>query len=221
MSIKDNLAYQIETGANSPDAFFEVRVAGIVNNWYLFDHHIGSNRAKLSASCLLTPKVGDEVLVFAGKTNNYIMSVLERANIHDPAEIMFASGAQVICESGTLGFKADTVSLNGTETVDINAQRLSMKSTESELRSTSFDAWLGKVNAKALSVNLVANQVSTVFGRLIARAKQSFRWIEGVDETRAQRIRMATSDRIQMTSKHTSIRAEGYVKIDGEKIDLG
>jgi hypothetical protein len=221
MNIKDNLAYQLEPDANSPEAFIEVRVAGIVNNWYLFDHQLGSNRAKLSASCLLAPEVGDEVLVFAGKTSHYIVSVLTRANSHQPAEIMFASGAQVVCQSGTLGFKADTVSLNGTETVDINAHRLSIKSTKSELRSGTFDAWIGKVDAKALSVKLVANQVSTVFGRLIARAKQSFRWVEGVDETRAQRIRMATSDRIQMTSQHTSIRAEGYVKIDGEKIDLG
>jgi len=160
-------------------------------------------------------------LVFAGKTNNYIMSVLERVNSHHPAEIMFASGAQVVCQSGTLGLTADRVNLNGTETLELNAHRLSMKSTKSELRSANFDAWIGKASAKALSIELVANQVSTVFGRLIARVKQSFRWIEGVDETRAQRIRMAASDHIQMTSKHTSIRAEGYVKIDGEKIDLG
>lgn len=221
MSTKDNLAYQMETGANSPDAFFEVRIAGIVNDWYLFDHHVGSSRAKVSASCLLTPDVGDEVLVFAGKTNNYIMSVLERANSGRNAEIVFPTGAQLHCPSGSLSLKAESVNINGTNTLDLNARTLSVQSTDAQLRSTNFDTWIGKLDARALSVKVVANQVSTVVGRLIERAKQRFQWIEGVHETRAGRIRMASSDRIQMTSKHTSIRAEGYVKIDGEKIDLG
>lgn len=221
MSTKDNLAYQIEMGTNSPDVFFEVRIAGIVNDWYLFDHHIGSSRTKVSASCLLTPEVGDEVLVFAGKTNNYIMAVLERANSGRNAEIVFPAGAQLHCRSGALGLKAESVSIHGTKTVDLNAHRLSVQSTDAQLRSTNLDTWIGKLDVRALSVKLVANQVCTVVGRLIERAKQRFQWIEGVHETRAGRIRMASSDRIQMTSKHMSIRAEGYVKIDGEKIDLG
>lgn len=221
MNIKGNLAYQMETGANPPDAFLEVKIAGIVNDWYLFDHHVGSSRAKVSASCLLTPEVGDEVLVFAGKTNNYIMSVLERVNSERSPAIMFPVGAQLHCRSGELGLKAESVSIHGTTALDLNSQRLSVQSTDTKLRSVNFDTWIGKLDARALSIKLVANQVSTVVGRLIERAKQRFQWIEGVQETRAGRIRVTSSDRIQMTSKHTSIRAEGYVKIDGEKIDLG
>jgi hypothetical protein len=77
MSPKENLAYRIETNTNILDPFFQVRITGIVNDWYLFDQQVGPSRAKVSASCLLTPEVGDEVLVFVGKTTHYIMSVLE------------------------------------------------------------------------------------------------------------------------------------------------
>lgn len=221
MSPKENLAYRIEKNTNIPDPFFQVRITGIVNDWYLFDQQVGSSRAKVSASCLLTPEVGDEVLVFVGKTNHYIMSVLERANSHQSVEIMFPAGARFNCLAGPLDVKAGAINLNASETVELSTELLSVKSSGTELRASRLDAWIGKIDAKAFSIELAANQISTVFGRLITRAKQSFRWIEGIDETRAGRVRIASADRIQMSSKHTSIRAEGYVKIDGKKIDLG
>jgi len=221
MRHKENLAYEFKPDTQPQEAFFQARVAGMINDWYLFDHQISAGRAKKSASCLLTPEVGDEVLIFAGQTNNYIMSVLEQADKNQPAEIAFPAGAEFRCQKGALEFTADAVRIHGNETLNLDAQQLSLNATESRLRSNQFLAWIGQVDAKAIGVKLVAHQVSTVFGRLIARAKESFRWTEGLDETRSGRIRVVSSDRIQMSSKHTSIRAEGYVKIDGEKIDLG
>ena len=45
--------------------------------------------------------------------------------------------------------------------------------------------------------------------------------MENLDETRAGRVRLQVKDRFHLTSRHASVIAEGQVKIDAEKIDLG
>jgi hypothetical protein len=45
--------------------------------------------------------------------------------------------------------------------------------------------------------------------------------LENLDETRAGRMRLQVAERFHLKARHASVIAEGQVKIDAEKIDLG
>jgi hypothetical protein len=71
------------------------------------------------------------------------------------------------------------------------------------------------------TISTVAQQMTSTVGRLIQRARDSVRWIDNADETRAGRVRMQVEERMHVTARHATILAEGQVKIDADKIDLG
>ena len=83
----------------------------------------------------------------------------------------------------------------------------------------------GRVSAQMThtqsAITMIAQTVQSTVGRLILKARNSFSWIENLHETRAGRMRLQIENRFHLKSKHTTILAEGQVKIDGEKIDLG
>ena len=74
--------------------------------------------------------------------------------------------------------------------------------------------------ASALVSSIAQNITSTV-GPLVQKTRDSFRWTENLEETRAGRVRLQIKERFHLKAKHATVLAEGQVKIDGEKIDLG
>ena len=221
MHTHDNLAYLIDQEHSPSDAFSQHRVTGIAGEWFLFNDSLKCGRAKVSASCLLYPEVGDQVLVFNGAPNAYILTILARGNPQQQATVRLPDHSELTCSSGPLTLSAHSLRFKSQREISLKSSELRIASDMTEIRSKQLYGWFALVDTKAINIKLIADQCSGVFGRLIHRARESFRWIEGTDETRAGRVRIRAQEHIQVTSKHTSIRAEGYVKIDGKKIDLG
>lgn len=221
MKTNNNLAYLIHQNNSSSEVFFQVRVTGIAGEWFLLSDSLNCDRAKVSASCLLKPEVGDQVLVFNGKPNAFILTILVRANHQQSASIELPANCEIMCPEGQVTVNSQSIQLSAQDGIELDSTCVSVKSKTTEIRSDQLHGWFAQIDAKTIGMRLVATQVSTVFGRLIHRAKESFRWIESKDETRAGRLRIQAQENVQITSKHASIRAKGYVKIDGQKIDLG
>ena len=75
--------------------------------------------------------------------------------------------------------------------------------------------------ALSVPVDELFNTLSATLGRLLSRSIESFRSVQGLDETRAGRSSTIVQDHHQLRAGHITTRAEGFVKIDGQKIDLG
>lgn len=222
MITRNNLAFQAEVNDCLPLGLSQASVVGQVGNRYLLQAAEAPGQARLSASCLLRPAMGDEVLVFSGKgAEAYIVSVLERAAKGIAAEIELPGNTEVTCPTGKLSIHAQALSLSGRDTVALRGKSLSLQGEQTELRSRRLNGWFGEVDVKAISFKAFARHFSGVYDRVIQKAKESFRWVQGKDEVRAGRVRVHAKDHVQVTSTHTSIRTTGYVKIDGKKIDLG
>jgi hypothetical protein len=221
MSKQGNLAFLNEQSEQLENCFSQTRVVGVIGDWFLFEGRNLSGRAKLSADCFLKPGIGDEVLLFKGESQTFVLNVLARASMTEGAKIIFPNDSQLMCERGKLSIKADSLALQTKEAIELEGNALSLSANNMELRTQSFKGWCTDVDIKTFSIRIAANQLLSVCGRVMQHAKECFRWIEHTDQTRANRIRLHAKDHVQVTSTHASIRAQGFVKIDGQKIDLG
>lgn len=221
MKKHDNLAYLDVANDRPENSLFQARVVGVIGDWFLFEGGAMSGRAKLSADCFLRPGIGDEILLFTGQSQTFILNVLMRASTSDRATVVFPDQSELTCQKGQLSLNAQSLSIKAREAVDLQGTTLSFSARKTELRSERFKGWCAGIEVKSSSIRVAAHQLLSVFGRTIQRAKDSLRLIDNSDQTRARRVRIHANDHVQVTSTHASIRAQGFVKIDGQKIDLG
>jgi hypothetical protein len=68
---------------------------------------------------------------------------------------------------------------------------------------------------------LFVGKIETVAVRIMERAKNVYRQVEELQQTRANRVRTLVEGTYQLNSETTTIKSEKNVNIDGEKIHLG
>jgi len=56
---------------------------------------------------------------------------------------------------------------------------------------------------------------------MITRVRESWRKVEGLDETQAARMRVYIQGSHQVDAEHVTVNAEGFVRIDGKSINIG
>jgi hypothetical protein len=191
-------------------------VTGRADRWFLFD---AAGHAPLRAvraeSCLIEPECGDTVLVAAGGANamSYVLAVLARAQ-RSAASLVLPGDVSLHTDDGALRVEAASVDVKAERSLTMQAPDIAMTGARGALKFQRVDAAVG-------TLSTVAQQVTSTVGRLIQRARDSVRWIENADETRAGRVRMQVEERMHVSARHATILAEGQVKIDADKIDLG
>jgi hypothetical protein len=179
-------------------------------------------RALRAQSCLVEPECGDTVLVAAGGSNaiSYVLAVLARAQTSG-ATLMLPGDVALHTERGALRVEANSVDLKAEHSVTMQAPEIAMTGVRGELTFHRVDTAIQQLHARFGAVSTAAQQVTSTVGRLIQRARDSMRWIDNADETRAGRVRMQVEERMHVSARHATILAEGQVKIDADKIDLG
>ncbi|WP_321800917.1 DUF3540 domain-containing protein [Caballeronia sp. J97] len=201
-------------------------VTGRAGKWFFVSAADASaDRALRAESCLIEPDCGDTVLVCRGgaigaNAAAYIVAVLARAAA-DSARLLLPGDVALHAAEGALQVEAERIELKAARVVSLEAPVVAMEGVRGELNFHRVDASVSEAHARFGVVSAMAQQMTSTVGRLVQKARDSFRWIEKVDETRAGRVRMKVDERLHVTAQHASVLAEGHVKIDGEKIDLG
>ncbi len=200
-------------------------VTGQADKWFFLGGLPQTERALRADSCLLAPECGDTVLVCTGVAVGlasvpYILAVLSRAH---PSHGVLAlpGGATISGDDGKLLFAAKELLLEGSDTVSIKAPNVSLAAVDGELKFSRLRTMVQDFHGAFGQVQSVAQSINSTVGRLLQKATNSFRWTENVDETRAGRMRLQVEERFHLKARHASVIAEGQVKIDAEKIDLG
>ncbi|WP_277187860.1 DUF3540 domain-containing protein [Caballeronia sp. BR00000012568055] len=219
----NNLVPMMRTGNEEAVGLVYATVTGRAGPWYFLSAADGSaERALRADSCLIAPDCGDSVLVCRGGANvaAYVLAVLARA-VPNSAELLLPGGVALHAEQGGLRIDAARIGMNATGEVSIGAPRVAVEGVVGEMAFDRMNASIRETDARLGIVRTVAQQVTSTVGRLVQKARTSFRWTEDIDETRAGRVRMQVEERLHITAQHASVLAEGQVRIDGEKIDLG
>lgn len=188
-------------------------VAGQADKWFFLSGCAteSGERALRAESCLLQPERGDTVLVCSGvavgvTSVSYILAVLSRTDPQQGA-LMLPGGATLTADNGNLTVSARQLDLAGDQSLNLKAPNLAITAVQADM---TFN-----------NLSTVAQTITTTVGRLLQKATDSFRWTQNVDESRAGRMRLQVAERLHIKARHASLMAEGQVKIDGDKIDLG
>lgn len=193
-------------------------VTGRAEQWYFLSAGLRALRAD---SCLIEPECGDSVLVCnPGSQNAYVLAVLARARPQE-ACLQLPGGVALQTTQGQLLVQACRIDLQASQCVALEAPQVCLSGIAGELRFQQLSASAQDVWARFGAVSSVAQSITSSVGRLVQKARDSFRWIENLDETRAGRVRMQVRERFDLKARHTTLLADRQVKIDGQKIDLG
>lgn len=197
-------------------------ISGRAENWFFVNGVEGCERGLRAESCLLEPEIGDTVLLCTGTSGvaPYVLAILTRAS-SGSATLTLPGGSSIVSDAGQLRLAARSVELAGAERVTLGAPRVEVSALVGEMRFARLSSLIETLDARLGALTLAATTVSTSVGRLVQKARDCFRFTENLDETRAGRLRLKVDGRYHLEAEHAAILAEGLVKIDGEKIDLG
>ncbi len=209
-------------GAGNAPQLMLATVSGRAENWFFVDGVENCERCLRAESCLLEPEIGDTVLLCVGGagTASYILSILSRMSSAG-STLALPGGSSIVTEDGHLRLAARSVELAGEQQLALSAPQLEVSAVSGDMRFQRLSGLMEVLDAKVGALSLVASTFNSTVGRLFQKARDCFRWTENLDETRAGRMRQKVDGRYHLQSEHAAIIADGLVKIDGEKIDLG
>lgn len=220
--MQNTLVDMTRAGAEQAVEMVYATVTGRADKWFFLGNStLPVERAVCAASCLVEPDLGDTVLVcHGGPRASYILAVLARAT---PAQatINLPGGVALQTDQGQLRIQAEQLDLHARHKVSVVGPQVELQGVHAQVHFQHMDASASHVQARWGVVNALAQSMTTTVGRLVQKARDSFRWTENLEDTRAGRVRMQVTERFHLKSKHTTMLAQEQVKIDGKKIDLG
>jgi hypothetical protein len=190
------------------------------HNFFWVETSRGLQKAGKSVSCLLEPSINDEVLLlFNHNGKSYILSVLERDQ-DVQSDILFEGDVSVTVKNGDLDFSARKLDLKG-HNIALDSKKLDLRSLCGKASINDF-TFLGRVfHGNIDAVTIISKMVTSITESLISKARESYRWIENLEQVKVGRLLYLARESLYLKGKRSSLMAEKKVKIDGEKINLG
>ncbi|AKT40634.1 DUF3540 domain-containing protein [Chondromyces crocatus] len=183
--------------------------------------------ARRARSCLVAPRVGDEVLISFGREGRgFVLAVLtgeERPGEEAEATTIEVDGdLEVRVGKGKLGLRAARgVNVTSGDSLSLVGKALSV----SALEGTVFVQQLGylgdRLKAEVQAIKTVGSVCDAVFERVSQRVKRSFRTVEDIDHLKAKKIDYAAETTMALRAEHAVVHAEELVKVDAKQIQLG
>jgi hypothetical protein len=217
----NNTVHLFDKAAVSEAAVRVTTVTGRADDWF-FVQDFSVQRVKRAASCMIEPEVGDLVMLCEAPHEhcNFILSVLVKSNA-DAGRLCLPGGVTLQTEGKQLTVQADGIDLRGRETIGLSTVHLDVNAAVATTRVAHLQTWAETIETTADRVTLFAKTLTQQLGRMITRVRESWRKVEGLDETQAARIRVHVEGAHQLDAEHVTVNAEGFVRIDGKTINLG
>jgi hypothetical protein len=182
----------------------------------------GDYRARRATSCLLAPAAGDLVLVCTLSSGAcYVLAVLEREE-GAPGAIAYDGDLRVTLPRGRLDLAAqDGVGVTTGKDVSVVAGGVDVKAVRGSLLVQGLSLISGLLVAEVEKAKVVAGAIDSALDRLSQRVKRSYRFVEELDQVKAQQIDYAAKGVMRLHAGNTLMSAEELVKLDGEQIHVG
>jgi hypothetical protein len=183
----------------------------------------GRFHARRAVSCLVEPAVDDEVLIAGWPSGElYILAILERPDdtstrVNAPGDVTFqvANGSfTVVAARGVNVVSADDIQLTSTKAFQI-------KAAEGQVFIERL-AYLGqRAFAEISQAKMLVGALETVADRILQRVKRSYKFVEELDQVRAEYIDQAAEKNLRIRGENALVNAKKLVKLDAEQIHMG
>lgn len=179
----------------------------------------GSFRARIAASCLLQPQVGDTVWCCgvvadaatgaagpaAEPARYWITQVLDRAQAAG-ATVQLPADATLASADGRLALQADEL--------QVRSHRLSLLTEQASVIGGAWEAVLG-------AVQLTGQTLRSVFDRVTHTAQQHRRVTTGIDAVHADVLELQANQLASVHGEHVLVQGERLIKSRAAQIHMG
>jgi hypothetical protein len=215
----NNLAMKIDPSRVFQEAGTVLRVEGTS---IVVETTTGKYKARRAVSCLVAPEPGDRALVAALDDGTvYVLAILER-EAGQPTAISVEGDLMVQLPNGRFSVAAqEGVNLISGENVEIVAGGLKVNAARGSfaIEQLSFLGTLLQANIE--KAKLVAGSLDSTLERWSQRVKRSYRFVEEIDQVRADQIDYSAQKSLSLHSRNAMVTAEELVKLDAEQIHVG
>lgn len=163
-------------------------------------------------SCFLLPAI-DDLILLSSEINGesaYILQILNRTASENVVDL----GQEVSLRANNLKLEAQKAINVEAPEVNLTGLAGTAKFSHSKLLSNWSEIRTGKSLFIAESAEKIINTVTEKIVNI-------FKTIEGVEFTKANRIRTLVTGRLFYKARHVTLNAEEEVGIDGKKINMG
>ena len=178
--------------------------------------------AKRAFSCVVNPEVGDKVMYCCDDHQQcHILAVIERP-AHQNATLAFQGDIAIDSARGSLSITGkEGIQMASAESVTMVSDNINVLAKKG-LINISDVAFTGeKATSHISSLSTFAKSIDTVADRLSQKLKNSFRMIEGVDQTKAGDVLTTIKNLFSLRSRQSAILAKKDIKIDAVRIHMG
>lgn len=174
-----------------------------------------------AASCLLSPEVGDRVLVAVDPGEEpFILAVLERGAAsagcievdHDLR--IKSSGRLEILAGEELHLASKRRLFVATEALELGAKAVEVAVAGARVVGDELQSHFRRARAVSETFDRVAD-------RVVRRIKRRYQFIEDSDQLRAGNYDLRAKELASLQAKHTSVTATEVVKVDGDQVHVG
>lgn len=177
-------------------------------------------KAQLAFSCLLTPIVDDEVLLFKEVNDYYILSIIHR---HKTAELSIKLGQNVslVSENNCLKVNAQTIRLIADDTIHSDAPSHHIDGEQGifAIKNAQFSG--DELKFSYQSLQMICHRIQTFSDTINTQAIRVYQWIEELEHQLLGRLRTIVKHHYRIDCDEIEIYAEGDAKIAAKQIQLG
>lgn len=183
---------------------------------------VGVQYAQRALDCLVTPRVGDRVLLVCTGQEAFVLSVLSRRDV-DTATILSAPGdIQLMAGTGRVGLVGrDGIDIVSGRDVSVETDGFHLRARMARMVIGSLH-WLGeRLNAEIDASRVVGRLFDSVVERFSRRAKRSYRVVDELDHSRSEQIDYRATSNMSLRGRNVLTTADELIKLDGGQIHLG
>ncbi|WP_437309836.1 DUF3540 domain-containing protein [Sorangium sp. So ce388] len=220
--MRNNVARKV-AGKIEPEAAYQEagRVVRAAGGAFVVASGATEIEARRAVSCMVEPMAGDVVLVSAlPERGAYILAVLERQGsdvsvvLEGDLHVKLPSGRFVVGAAEGVTFASGKEVAVVAGEVKVNARRGSVLVESLSYLGTAVQAEIEKAKIKAAAFDASVE-------RVVQRAKRVYRFVEEIEQLRAERVDYVAKKNISLRGENTLVTAEELVKLDGAQIHLG
>lgn len=177
-------------------------------------------RAERAFSCLVTPQVGDRVLVADTESRAFVLAVLERPHCSD-STIELQGNLTMSVPMGKLEIRAQNgIALGTPEELDLVAAKLGLSGETLAAAFKKIDFFADKVEAHLLNVKTFSKRLQTKVENAVQHFGMRHTTVDTIESLKAETIKQTAKNILSLKSMFSFIKSEKNVKIDGKQIFL-
>ncbi len=177
--------------------------------------------ANRAFSCIVAPEVADTILFSRNGRQCSILAIIERPGSTD-TQLIFPGDITVNAAQGQMNLHArQDINISSQQKISQLSEDYSLVSKKALLSVENLTAVGSRLVSNIGHVQTIADTLETVAGNLLQKVRNSFRQVDGVDQTRAQEMIVTVKNLYSQRSRQAAILAKKDIKVDAERIHMG